>query len=58
MNRLLPNGLISPSRKRRLACLLYESMLLFGVAMVAIMLYRPAGLWPSRRRQQELSHDE
>ena len=33
-------------------------MLLFGVAMVAIMLYRPAGLWPSRRRQQELSHDE
>lgn len=32
-------------------------MLLFGVAMIAIMLYRPAGLWPSRRRQEELSHD-
>lgn len=32
-------------------------MLLFGLAMILVMLYRPAGLWPSRRRQQELSHD-
>ena len=32
-------------------------MLLFGSAMVLVMLYRPAGLWPSRRRQRELEHD-
>ncbi len=32
-------------------------MLLFGLALIAVMLYRPAGLWPSRRRQEELSHD-
>ncbi len=31
----MPNGLISPSRKRRLACMLYESMLLFGVLFIA-----------------------
>src|SRR5450755_2472878 len=29
-------------------------LLLFGVAMVAIMLYRPAGLWPSAVRKREL----
>ncbi|HEX4843980.1 MAG TPA: RDD family protein [Limnobacter sp.] len=29
------NGLVSPSRKRRLACMLYESMLLFGVLFIA-----------------------
>lgn len=39
MNRLLPNGLISPSRKRRMACLLYESMLLFGVVFIAGYLF-------------------
>ena len=32
-------------------------MLLFGLAMILIMLFRPAGLWPSRRREQELHHD-
>lgn len=32
-------------------------MLLFGVAMIAVMLYRPEGLWPSRRRQKEFHHD-
>ena len=32
-------------------------MLLFGMAMILIMLFRPAGLWPSRRRAQELHHD-
>ncbi|MES3040359.1 MAG: ABC transporter ATP-binding protein [Pseudomonadota bacterium] len=32
-------------------------MLLFGMAMILIMLFRPAGLWPSRRREQELHHD-
>ncbi|WP_249383870.1 ABC transporter ATP-binding protein [Chitinivorax sp. B] len=29
-------------------------MLLFGLAMVVIMLFRPAGLWPSSRRRAEL----
>jgi branched-chain amino acid transport system permease protein len=29
-------------------------MLLFGVALVAVMLYRPAGLIPSARRRREL----
>jgi branched-chain amino acid transport system permease protein len=33
-------------------------MLLFGVAMVAIMLFRPAGLWPSAVRQRELERDD
>ncbi len=32
-------------------------MLLFGLALVAMMLFRPEGLLPSRRRQLEL-HDE
>jgi len=30
-------------------------MLLFGVALVAMMLYRPAGLLPSRQRKREFS---
>ena len=29
-------------------------LLVFGIALVAIMLYRPAGLWPSAVRQREL----
>jgi branched-chain amino acid transport system permease protein len=33
-------------------------MLLFGVALIAVMLYRPAGLWPSSVRRRELSSDE
>lgn len=33
-------------------------MLLFGIAMVAMMLYRPAGLVPSAVRKRELAHDE
>jgi branched-chain amino acid transport system permease protein len=34
-------------------------MLLFGLALIAVMLFRPAGLWPSRRRREELeeAHD-
>ena len=28
-------------------------MLLFGLALIAVMLYRPAGLWPSTRRRRE-----
>jgi len=30
-------------------------MLLFGVALVVVMLYRPAGLIPSRRRRREFA---
>ncbi|OGS66486.1 MAG: ABC transporter ATP-binding protein [Gallionellales bacterium GWA2_54_124] len=33
-------------------------MLLFGVALIVVMLYRPAGLWPSRVRRRELESDE
>ncbi len=33
-------------------------LLLFGVAMVAIMLYRPAGLWPSAVRRRELQTND
>ena len=33
-------------------------MLLFGAALVAVMLYRPAGLWPSTVRRRELGSDE
>jgi len=32
-------------------------MLLFGLSMILVMLYRPGGLWPSARRAQELKHD-
>jgi branched-chain amino acid transport system permease protein len=30
-------------------------MLLFGLALIAVMLFRPAGLWPSRVRKRELA---
>lgn len=30
-------------------------MLLFGAALIAVMLYRPAGLWPDPRRRRELA---
>ena len=30
-------------------------MLLFGLALVLIMLLRPAGLWPSPTRRRELT---
>jgi len=29
-------------------------MLLFGLTLVVVMLYRPAGLWPEKRRSREL----
>lgn len=32
-------------------------MLLFGLALIAVMLYRPAGLWPSGTRRRELGGD-
>jgi branched-chain amino acid transport system permease protein len=33
-------------------------MLLFGMALILMMLYRPAGLIPSRLRRRELDSDE
>ena len=33
-------------------------MLLFGIALVAMMIFRPSGLWPSRRRRREFATDE
>ena len=33
-------------------------MLLFGLAMVVMMLVRPAGLWPSAVRKRELSRED
>jgi branched-chain amino acid transport system permease protein len=33
-------------------------MLLFGAALIVMMLYRPAGLLPSRVRRRELGTDE
>ncbi len=30
-------------------------MLLFGLALIIMMIFRPAGLWPSRQRSRELS---
>ena len=32
-------------------------MLIFGMALVMMMLFRPEGLLPSRRRKGELHHD-
>ncbi|MGA7178854.1 MAG: ABC transporter ATP-binding protein [Thiobacillaceae bacterium] len=32
-------------------------MLLFGLALVLMMLFRPAGLWPSRIRRREFSEE-
>jgi uncharacterized RDD family membrane protein YckC len=39
MNRNLDNHLISPTRKRRFACMLYEALLLFGVIFIADYLF-------------------
>lgn len=33
-------------------------MLLFGLALVLMMLYRPAGLWPSKTRKREFEEAE
>lgn len=33
-------------------------MLLFGLALVLMMLFRPAGLWPSKTRRRELALDK
>lgn len=39
MERQLDNGFFSPTRKRRLAALIYEAMLLFGVVFIAGYLF-------------------
>jgi branched-chain amino acid transport system permease protein len=33
-------------------------MLVFGLALVLVMIFRPAGLLPSVRRRQELTADD
>ncbi|MBI3222922.1 MAG: ABC transporter ATP-binding protein [Nitrosomonadales bacterium] len=33
-------------------------MLMFGLALILVMLWRPAGLWPSAQRRRELMPDE
>jgi branched-chain amino acid transport system permease protein len=33
-------------------------MLLFGMALVLVMIFRPEGLWPSPRRARELRPDD
>lgn len=33
-------------------------MLLFGLAMILVMIFRPAGIWPSQRRRRELTEAE
>lgn len=33
-------------------------MLMFGLALILVMLWRPAGLWPSKQHRRELAPDE
>jgi len=33
-------------------------MLLFGMGLILVMLFRPEGLWPSPRRARELEPDD
>jgi branched-chain amino acid transport system permease protein len=33
-------------------------MLLFGLALVLMMLFRPAGLWPSKTRRREFEAEK
>jgi branched-chain amino acid transport system permease protein len=46
---LLGKTLIDPESLR---------MLLFGVALIVVMLWRPAGLWPSSVRRRELEAED
>jgi len=32
-------------------------MLIFGLALIVVMIFRPAGLWPSKTRRREFSSD-
>jgi len=53
---------VEPAQKAMFGRMLIEPevirMLLFGLALVLMMLYRPAGLWPSKLRQRELSETD
>jgi branched-chain amino acid transport system permease protein len=53
---------VEPAQKAVFGRMLIEPevirMLLFGLALVLMMLYRPAGLWPSTRRKRELSESD
>jgi len=53
---------VEPAQKAVFGRLLIEPevirMLLFGLALVLMMLYRPAGLWPSKRREREFSETD
>jgi branched-chain amino acid transport system permease protein len=33
-------------------------MLMFGLALILVMLWRPAGLWPSTQRRREFAADD
>jgi branched-chain amino acid transport system permease protein len=33
-------------------------MLMFGLALILVMLWRPAGLWPSSHHRRELAPNE
>jgi branched-chain amino acid transport system permease protein len=48
---------VEPAQKAMFGRMLIEPevirMLLFGLALVLMMLYRPAGLWPSKTRKRE-----
>ncbi len=50
---------VEPAQKAVFGRLLIEPevirMLLFGLALVLMMLYRPAGLWPSKLRKREFT---
>jgi branched-chain amino acid transport system permease protein len=53
---------VEPAQKAVFGRLIIEPevirMLLFGLALVLMMLYRPAGLWPSKTRKRELQETE
>jgi branched-chain amino acid transport system permease protein len=53
---------VEPAQKALFGKQLIEAevlrMLLFGLAMVVMMLYRPAGLLPSAVRKRELSRSD
>jgi branched-chain amino acid transport system permease protein len=50
---------VEPVQKAVFGRLLIEPevirMLLFGLALVLMMLYRPAGIWPSKTRKREFA---
>ena len=52
---------VGPAQERLFGRMLIEPevirMLIFGLALVLVMLFRPAGLLPSAVRKRELTHD-